>query len=109
MVKSQLIASLAVHIPSLTLHDVELSVNHLLDHMTASLTKGERIEIRGFGSMNLHYRKARQAHNPKNGLRVTTIAKFTPHFKPGKALRERVNNSRLHTEIIDPRPLNTEE
>lgn len=61
--------------------------------MSQTLGHGERIEIRGFGSFCLHYRPPRRAHNPKTGERVFTQAKYTPHFKPGKDLRDRVNDS----------------
>jgi len=94
MVKSELINKLAEKQSNLSLHDVELAVNHILDFMSENLAKGERIEIRGFGSVNLRYRPPRRAHNPKTGDRVFTEAKYTPHFKPGKELRERVNESR---------------
>ncbi len=94
MVKSELIAKLAEKQDLLSLKDVELSVNHILERMSDALIAHERIEIRGFGSFSLHYRPPRKAHNPKTGARVYTEAKYTPHFKPGKELRERVNASR---------------
>ena len=94
MVKSELINRIAAQQKTLSLKDVELSVNHILERMSITLGRGERIEIRGFGSFSLHYRPPRKAHNPKTGERVYTEAKYTPHFKPGKDLRERVNNNR---------------
>lgn len=99
MVKSELINRIANQQDSLSLKDVELAVNHVLQCMSDSLGTGTRIEIRGFGSFDLHYRPPRKAHNPKTGERVYTEAKYTPHFKPGKDMRERVNESRLHTKI----------
>jgi len=96
MVKSELINRIASQQDNLSLKDVELSVNHILERMSNELGRGERIEIRGFGSFCLHYRPPRRAHNPKTGDRVNTAAKHTPHFKPGKDLRERVNESRHH-------------
>ncbi len=99
MVKSELINRIASQQDSLSLKDVELSVNHILERMSSNLGKGGRIEIRGFGSFSLHYRPPRKAHNPKTGERVYTEAKYTPHFKPGKDLRERVDQSRLTTKI----------
>jgi len=101
MVKSELITRIAEKQDSLTLKDVELGVNHILERMSAELSNGQRIEIRGFGSFSLHYRPPRRAHNPKTGERVYTQEKYTPHFKPGKDLRERVNASRLTTAIKD--------
>ena len=56
-----------------------------------SLSTGERIEIRGFGSFSLHYREPRKGRNPKTGDAVELTGKYVPHFKPGKELRERVN------------------
>ena len=94
MVKSELIIRIAEQRPSLPLKDVELSVNAILESMSDALEKGERIEIRGFGSFDCNYRPRRMAHNPKTGERVFTEAKYTPHFKPGKQLRERVNANR---------------
>ena len=95
MVKSELINRIAAQEDNLSLKDVELSVNLILERMSQSLGGGDRIEIRGFGSFCLHHRPPRRAHNPKTGERVYTEAKFTPHFKPGKDLRDRVNSSRL--------------
>ncbi len=99
MVKSELIARIANKVGALSLRDVELGVNHVLESMSSSLGRGDRIEIRGFGSFSLHYRPPRKAHNPKTGERVFTEAKYTPHFKPGKDLRERVNESVGHSPI----------
>ena len=101
MVKSELIQRMTERQDNLPLKDVELSVNHLLEVMSETLSNGDRIEIRGFGSFNLHYRPPRRAHNPKTGERVFTEAKYTPHFKPGKELRDRVNESRATTAIKD--------
>jgi len=99
MVKSELINRIAAKQESLPLKDVELSVNHIIESMSNALGRGERIEIRGFGSFSLHYRPPRRAHNPKTGARVQTEAKYTPHFKPGKELRERVDESRQRVPI----------
>lgn len=90
MVKSALINKIAGRVQNLSIKDVELGVNHILDEMSSALGKNERIEIRGFGSFSLHYRPPRNAHNPKTGEKVATLAKYTPHFKPGKELREKV-------------------
>ncbi len=94
MIKSQLIASLAAkmtHLPEKQLTD---SVNRILTLMREALIDGQRIEIRGFGSFSLHYRKPRNAHNPKTGEKVVTEEKYSAHFKPGKELKERVDASR---------------
>lgn len=93
MTKSELIERLASRHEHLSIKDVELSVKTMLDHMTESLADGERIEIRGFGSFSLHYRAPRVGRNPKTGDSVKLDAKYVPHFKPGKDLREQVNES----------------
>ena len=99
MVKSKLIALIAAKQDNLPLKDVELGVNTILDYMSDCLGRGDRIEVRGFGSFSLHHRPPRRAHNPKTGERVFTAAKYTAHFKPGKDMRDRVNDSRELTEI----------
>lgn len=94
MIKSELINRVADRLNHLSEKDVLCSTNIILDHMAEELTGGGRIEIRGFGSFCLHYRPPRNAHNPKTGEKVITDAKYSPHFKPGKELRELVDASR---------------
>ncbi|MEW6647213.1 MAG: integration host factor subunit beta [Pseudomonadota bacterium] len=91
MTKSELIEILARKQPQLNSKDVELAVKTILEHMAQVLAGGERIEIRGFGSFSLHYRPPRVGRNPKTGESVQLGAKYVPHFKPGKELRERVD------------------
>lgn len=93
MTKSELIERIAGAQSQLSSRDVELAVKMILDHMAGALAEGERIEIRGFGSFSLHYRAPRLGRNPKTGQKVHLSGKYVPHFKPGKELRERVNNS----------------
>lgn len=93
MTKSELIERLIDLHPQLSVRDVELAVKTMLDHMTEALAEGERIEIRGFGSFSLHYRAPRMGRNPKTGESVPLPAKYVPHFKPGKELRDQVNQS----------------
>lgn len=93
MTKSELIERLIDQNEQLSIKDVELAVKTMLDHMTESLAHGDRIEIRGFGSFSLHYRAPRIGRNPKTGDSVSLAAKYVPHFKPGKELREQVNES----------------
>jgi len=92
MTKSELIDRLAEIQQHLSHADVELGVKSMIEQMSASLSNGERIEIRGFGSFSLHYRAPRMGRNPKTGEAVALPGKHVPHFKPGKSLRERVNN-----------------
>ncbi len=91
--KSDLITRIATQQAGLNEQLVEDSVKIMLDQMVASLASGKRIEIRGFGSFALHYRKPRVGRNPKTGESVEVAAKAVPHFKPGKALRDAVNES----------------
>jgi integration host factor subunit beta len=91
MTKSELIARLAGRFPQLVAKDADYAVKMILDAMTDSLSKGDRIEIRGFGSFALNYRPPRIGRNPKSGERVEVAEKYVPHFKAGKELRERVD------------------
>lgn len=91
MTRSELIQRLAEQFPQLTLKDIDLTIRTLLDEMSMSLAKGNRAEIRGFGSFTLNYRPPRKGRNPKSGESVSIPAKYVPHFKPGKELRERVD------------------
>ncbi len=93
MTKSELNEKLAASQSQLTAKDMELAVKMILDHMSDALARGERIEIRGFGSFSLHYRAPRLGRNPKSGAPVSLPGKYVPHFKPGKELRDRVNGS----------------
>ena len=92
MTKSELIEILARRQGHLKADDVDLAVKNLLEMMSNALTQGERIEIRGFGSFSLHFRPPRLGRNPKTGDSVALPGKHVPHFKPGKELRDRVNN-----------------
>jgi integration host factor subunit beta len=100
MTKSELIESISRKQKHLPAKDVELAVKHMLEVMSDSLSAGERIEVRGFGSFSLHYRPPRMGRNPKTGEAVALSGKHVPHFKPGKDLRERVNSGR-HKAIRD--------
>lgn len=100
MTKSELIESLSRRQSQLASKDVELAVKTILEHMAQTLSNGERIEIRGFGSFSLHYRPPRVGRNPKSGEPVSLPAKYVPHFKPGKQMRERVDQSKLDSPII---------
>ena len=92
MTKSELIEILARRQAHLKADDVDLAVKSLLEMMGGSLSAGDRIEIRGFGSFSLHHRPPRLGRNPKTGQSVALPGKHVPHFKPGKELRERVSS-----------------
>ena len=101
MTKSELIEKLSRKQGHLPFKDVELAVKTMIEHMTQALATGNRIEIRGFGSFSLHYRPPRMGRNPKTGAPVPLEEKHVPHFKPGKDLRERVNESAKTTPITE--------
>ena len=92
MTKSELVEKLAARFPQLLLRDADIAVKTILDAMSDALADGHRIEIRGFGSFSLHFRPPRVGRNPKTGDSVSLPGKYVPHFKPGKELRERVND-----------------
>jgi integration host factor subunit beta len=93
MTKSELIERLAARFPQLVAKDADYAVKMILDAMTDCLVRGDRIEIRGFGSFGLNYRPPRVGRNPKSGEKVSVPDKYVPHFKAGKELRERVDNA----------------
>jgi integration host factor subunit beta len=91
MTKSELINQVADQVPHLTRKDAEVIVDAIFDTMRESLSRGEGIEIRGFGSFKIKDRTPRQGRNPKTGEQVQIPAKRMPLFKIGKDLRERIN------------------
>jgi integration host factor subunit beta len=93
MTKSELIEAIAAKQTQLTQRDIDSAVKSILEHLTQALEKGERIEIRGFGSFSLHHRPQRVGRNPRTGEAVKLNAKYVPHFKPGKELRDRANQT----------------
>ena len=95
MTKSELRERFAKHYPHLVTKDAEFIVQTILDIITESLTRGHRIEIRGFGSFGLNYHPPRTGRNPKSGDKMQVPAKYVPHFKAGKELRDRIKNNKL--------------
>ena len=93
MTKSELIAVLAGRFRQFTARDTSEAVEVLLDSIASALLKGNRVEIRGFGSFSLNYRPPRVGRNPKSGEKVLVSAKYVPHFKAGKEMRERVDEA----------------
>ena len=91
MTKRDLIDEVVKLFPRFSRRDAEAIVNELFDSLTQALVRGERIEIRGFGSFGLNYRPPRTGRNPKSGEKVLVPEKHVPHFKAGKELRERVD------------------
>ena len=99
MTKSGLIEDVARRTPHISKRDTEVVVNTIFDSMVEALKRGDRIEIRGFGSFQVKVREARDGRNPKTGEPVHISAKRTPFFKVGKELKE----------MVDSRPLVVEE
>ena len=91
MTKSELITILSDKFSQLVHKDAELSVKTIIDSLGNALSKGGRVEIRGFGSFSLNHRPARLGRNPKTGEKVSVPEKFVPHFKPGKELKIKVD------------------
>lgn len=89
--RSDLVIELAAQFEQLSQRDAELAVRTILDSMGDALSKGHRIEIRGFGSFSITRRPPRVGRNPRSGESVHVPEKCVPHFKPGKALREMVD------------------
>ena len=101
MVKSELVHALSEKLPELQVRDVELALNCVLNQMADALVQGERIEIRDFGSFDLHHRPARIGRNPRTGEAVNLPAKVKVHFKPGKEMRDRVDAARDQCAITE--------
>ena len=91
MTRSDLVQALADQFGQLAHRDAEFAVKAILDAMSDALVKGHRIEIRGFGSFSINRRPPRLGRNPRSGECVAIPEKRVPHFKPGKALREAVD------------------
>ena len=94
MNRSDLVSALAARFPELGAGDVDTAVKTIVDAIGHTLVRGERVEIRGFGSFNVAIRPSRASRNPKTGAAVTVPPKAAPRFKPGQQLRARVDSSR---------------
>jgi integration host factor subunit beta len=92
MIKSELVQRLAERNPHLYQRDIEAIVNSVLDEITGALTKGDRVELRGFGAFSVKNRPARSGRNPRTGQKVAVTEKYVPFFKTGKEMRERLND-----------------
>ncbi|MEM8796844.1 MAG: integration host factor subunit beta [Pseudomonadota bacterium] len=91
MIKSELIQRLADQNPHLYHRDVEAIVSAILDEISDAMARGDRVELRGFGAFSVKHRPARTGRNPRTGAQVSVEEKFTPFFKTGKEMRERMN------------------
>ena len=91
MIRSELVQKLCTDFPDLTQREVESVVSSIFDSITDQLSKGGRVELRGFGALSVRSREARAGRNPRTGEPVDVRAKHVPFFKSGKELRERLN------------------
>ena len=93
MIKSELIQKIATANPHLYQRDIEQIVNSILEEIISALTRGDRVELRGFGAFTVKHRAARQSRNPRTGEIVFVDEKFVPFFRTGKDLRKRLNRN----------------
>lgn len=91
MIRSELIQKIADENPHLYQRDVERIVNTIFDEVTAAMSRGDRVELRGFGAFSVKKRDARTGRNPRTGETVAVEEKHVPFFKTGKLLRDRLN------------------
>jgi len=91
MIKSELIQRLAERNPHLFQRDIERIVSTIFDEIAAAMSRGDRVELRGFGAFSVKQRPARTGRNPRTGDPVFVAEKRIPFFKTGKELRERLN------------------
>lgn len=92
MTKAELIEKVSAHLTTLTKRQTEILVNTVFDSIKEALSKGDKIEIRGFGSFRLRQRRTREGRNPKTGALVNVPSKRVPFFKAGKELKELVDS-----------------
>ena len=92
MIRSELIQKIADENPHLYQRDVEKIVNTIFEEIIDAMSRGDRVELRGFGAFSVKKRDARQGRNPRTGEAVSVDAKHVPFFKTGKLLRERLND-----------------
>ena len=95
MIKSELVQKIASRNPHLYQRDVENIVNAILNEVAEALTRGDRVELRGFGAFSTKQRKSRVGRNPRTGAHVEVEEKRVPFFKTGKEMRERLNDGAL--------------
>ncbi len=91
MTKAELVDKIAEKKPGLTRKQVEIVVNTVLDGIKDALSREDKVEIRGFGSFRIRYRRAKEGRNPKTGETVQVPPKKVPFFKAGKEMREMVD------------------
>lgn len=100
MTRTEIIQAISDRFPHLSHADAEFSVKEILGAMQQALVRGDRVEIRGFGSFHLNYRPPRTGRNPKTGVLVEVPGKHVPHFKAGKALREAIDPNLVEAPVV---------
>ena len=91
MTRSELIERLADDNPHLFQRDAERIVNTIFQEIIEAMARGDRVELRGFGTFSVKKRDARNGRNPRTGEAVEVEQKHVPFFKTGKQLRDRLN------------------
>ncbi|NKB46370.1 MAG: integration host factor subunit beta [Legionellales bacterium] len=99
MIKSEIVNHIATRIHWLNEREINEACNYILEYVSDSLVKGHRVELRDFGTFSLHYHPSRRAINPKTGESVTTEGKYSIHYKPGKKLRQDIDEAKDTTPI----------
>ncbi len=94
MTKSELVYKLNQQFQEMSLREVEKAVDVIFGEISTALSKGHRVELRGFGAFSIRYRERRVGRNPRSGEKVEVEGKYVPFFKAGKGLRERLNNGK---------------
>ncbi|WP_019903475.1 integration host factor subunit beta [Methylobacterium sp. 77] len=98
MIKSELVLRIAEQNPHLYQRDVETLVKAILDTIAEALSRGDRVELRGFGAFSVKRREARRGRNPRTGEPVAVSEKAIPVFKTGKEMRQRLNEAGIGEE-----------
>ena len=93
MIRSELIQKIAEEHPDLSQREVERIVNTIFEEIIEAMSRGDRVELRGFGAFSVKHREARTGRNPRTGEAVDVDEKHVPFFKTGKLLRERLNDA----------------
>tara|TARA_B100000212_G_C27357579_1_gene526570 strand:- start:996 stop:1274 length:279 start_codon:yes stop_codon:yes gene_type:complete len=91
MNKSDLIKILTKKSDSLSEDDIEKTVNSILDLISKSISKDQRIEVRNFGTFSIRSREKRLSRNPKTGTSILVEAKHHPYFRASKNLKQSLN------------------
>ena len=100
MTKAELVEEVA-QVATLTKKHAEVIVDTVFQSIVEALQRGEKIELRGFGSFRLRRRESRKGRNPKTGDRVDVPPKQVPYFKPGKELKDLINKAEAEAEALD--------